>query len=296
MEKKTLIVIGGPTASGKTGLAIAVAQHFGTEIISGDSRQFYREMTIGNARPTDQELALVRHHFIADRSLLDPLSAGRFAEEALQRLHTIFESHPYAVLVGGSGLYLRALCEGLDEFPEVTEGARSQVQSLLNEQGLPGLQAELSRLDPAYYAVVDRANPRRLERALQVCYASGQPYSSFLGQTTARPFRCLYLRAHPPREALYARIDARVDAMLAAGLEAEVQSLAPHQDLPVLQTVGYQEWWPYLRGEYDRATAIDLVKRNSRRYAKRQVTWFSKDDQYRTVAGVADVLAELKRL
>ncbi len=293
---KTLIVIGGPTASGKTGLAIAVAQHLKTEIVSGDSRQFYREMCIGNARPTPEELAQAPHHFIADRSLLQPLTAGRFAEEALERLAGIFRERDYAVLVGGSGLYLRALCAGLDEFPEVTDRARTQVQSLLDEQGLPGLQAELSRLDPAYYAVVDRANPRRLERALQVCYASGQAYSSFLGQTTERPFRCLYLRTHPPREALYARIDARVDEMLAAGLEAEVQSLAAHQQLPVLQTVGYQEWWPYLRGEYNRAHAIELVKRNSRRYAKRQVTWFSKDDQYRTVAGLEDVLEELSAL
>lgn len=288
---KTLIVIGGPTASGKTSLAIALAQHFATEIISGDSRQFYREMAIGNARPTPEELAAVRHHFVADRSVTAPLTAGRFAAAALERLSDLFRAHDHAVLVGGSGLYLRALCEGLDEFPAVTEAARAQVQKLVAEQGLPGLQAEVARLDPSYFATVDQQNGRRLERALQVCYSAGQPYSSFLGKRPARPFDCVYLRTHPPRPLLYQRINQRVDQMVAAGLEAEAQSLLPYQGLPVLQTVGYQEWWPYFAGTYSRERAIELVKQNSRRYAKRQVTWFGRADQYAAVGGLTDALA-----
>lgn len=288
-----LIVIGGPTASGKTGLAIEIARHFGTEIISGDSRQFYREMEIGNARPTPAELAAAPHHFVADRSVLEPLTAGRFAEEALDRLEQIFHSHDHAVLVGGSGLYLRALCEGLDEFPDVTDQARTQVQQLLEEQGLPGLQAEVARLDPVYFATVDQQNGRRLERALKVCYSSGEPYSSFLGKRPVRPFNCVYLRTHPPREVLYQRINQRVDEMVVAGLEDEAKALFPNQELPALQTVGYQEWWPYFNGEYPRERAIELIKQNSRRYAKRQVTWFGRDEQYRAVNNLSEALANL---
>ncbi len=292
---KQLIVIGGPTASGKTSLALAVARHFGTEIISGDSRQFYREMKIGNARPEPEELAAAPHHFIADRSVQDPLTAGRFAEEALARLATLFQGHDRLVLVGGSGLYLRALCEGLDKFPEVTEQARTQVQRLVAEQGLAGLQAELSRLDPHYFATVDQQNGRRLERALQVCYSSGQPYSSFLGQRPPRPFTSVYFRTHPPRAALYERINLRVDLMLDRGLEEEARRLYPLRDLPALQTVGYQEWWPYFAGDYGRDRAVELIKRNSRRYAKRQVTWFGRGDQYAPVNSPGELLAQLNR-
>ncbi len=287
---KTLIVLGGPTASGKTALAIKLAQHFGTEIISGDSRQFYQEMKIGNARPTDAELAAARHHFVADRSIHEPLTAGGFEREALARLQTIFEHNDYAVLAGGSGLYLRALCEGLDKFPEVTNAARTQVQNLLEEQGLSGLQLELERLDPVYFAKVDQQNARRLERALQVCYTSGKAYSSFLGKRAKRNFKCIYLRTHPERPLLYNRINQRVDLMLEEGLEAEAQALFPHRNLPVLQTVGYQEWWPFFAGEYTRERAVELVKQNSRRYAKRQVTWFSRGGVYRAVAGVEEAV------
>ncbi|MEM9929217.1 MAG: tRNA (adenosine(37)-N6)-dimethylallyltransferase MiaA [Bacteroidota bacterium] len=291
---RQLIVIGGPTASGKTALSIQVAQHFGTEIISGDSRQFYREMRIGNARPTPEELAAVPHHFVADRGVERALTAGRFAAEALERLEELFTRHQYVVLVGGSGLYLRALCEGLDAFPEVTAQARAQVQQLVKEQGLSGLQLELSRLDPDYFAKVDQQNSRRLERALQVCYSSDQPYSSFLGKRAPRPFQSHYFRTHPPREQLYERINLRVDLMLAEGLEEEARSLHPYRHLPILQTVGYQEWWPHFAGAYSRERAIELVKQNSRRYAKRQVTWFGRGEQYAAVNGVAGVVAELQ--
>lgn len=292
--KPTLIVIGGPTASGKTSAAIAVAQHFGTEIISGDSRQFYREMRIGNARPDEHELAAAPHHFVADRSLHTPLTAGRFAQEAMTRLKSLFQRNDYAVLVGGSGLYLRALCEGLDEFPDVTDAARSQVQRLHEEQGVVGLQEELARLDPDYFGVVDRQNPRRLERALQVCYSAGKPYSSFLGNRPERPFTCRYFRMAHPRAELYERINLRVDMMMTHGLEAEARSLYPYRLQPVLQTVGYQEWWPCFAGEYDRERAVELVKQNSRRYAKRQETWFRKGDVYQPVKTAEEIVDGLR--
>jgi tRNA dimethylallyltransferase len=283
-------VVGGPTASGKTSLAIDFARHFGTEIISGDSRQFYREMAIGNARPEAEELAAARHHFIADRSIHEPLTAGRFAAEALVRLEEVFGTNDKAVLVGGSGLYLRALCAGLDEFPEVTEAARTRVQTLLVEQGLTGLQAELRRLDPAYFATVDQQNGRRLERALKVCYTAGAPYSSFLGKRPQRPFQCVYLQPKMERPKLYDRINRRVDLMVDAGLEAEARALLPHRDLAVLQTVGYQEWWPYFKGLCTRDRTLELIRQNSRRYAKRQVTWFGRGGLYQPVDGLEDAL------
>jgi tRNA dimethylallyltransferase len=244
-------------------------------------------MEIGNARPIATELAAAKHHFIADRSIHDPLSAGGFEREGLACLRTIFEHHDYAVLTGGSGLYLRALCQGLDKFPDVTDAARTQVQNLVVEQGLTGLQTELERLDPQHFAVVDQQNPRRLERALQVCYSAGQPYSSFLGKREKRDFQCVYLRTHPERPLLYNRINQRVDAMLDGGLEAEARALYSHRHLPVLQTVGYQEWWPLFDGDYDRDRAVELIKQNSRRYAKRQVTWFGRGGGYVAVDGVA---------
>ena len=289
-DQPRLIVVGGPTASGKTSLAIELARHFGTEILSGDSRQFYREMRIGNARPDAEELAAVRHHFVADRSLTTPLTAGRFAEEALGVLAGLWKNQSTAVLVGGSGLYLRALCEGLDEFPPVTARAEQRVATLLAEEGLVGLQREVERLDPAYYAEVDRQNGRRLERALKVCYSAAAPYSSFLGNRPTRSFRPVYLQPALERATLYDRINRRVDLMDAAGLEAEARSLLSFRDQPILQTVGYQEWWPYFDGEYDRTRALELIKRNSRRYAKRQLTWFGRGGQYRPVAGLKDAL------
>jgi tRNA dimethylallyltransferase len=271
---KQLIVIGGPTASGKTQMAIELAQHLDTEIISADSRQFYAEMRIGNARPSDEELAAVPHHFVADRSIHQPLSAGRFAEEALARLDHIYKDRDVAVAAGGSGLYLKALCEGLDEFPEVSAQANEQVDALEAEGGLPALQQTLRKLDPEYYQRVDRQNIRRLQRALRVCFTEGRAYSSYLGRQTDRPFQCHYFTTSVDRAQLYRRIECRVDDMLIQGLEEEARGLYPHQRLPALQTVGYREWWPCFAGEYDRDRAIELIKRNSRRYAKRQITWF----------------------
>lgn len=290
---KHLVVIGGPTAAGKTALAIEVAKQLDTEIISGDSRQFYREMAIGNARPDPGELAAVKHHFIADRSVHQPLSAGRFAAEALDRLETIFTTSDYAVLVGGSGLYLRALCTGLDEFPPVTARARARVEGIVAEQGLAGLQAALASADPDYFSTVDQQNARRLERALLVSYSAGKPYSSFLGNRPPRPFNSHYFRVTRPRPELYERINLRVDQMLSAGLQAEAKELYPHKEMPVLQTVGYQEWWPYFAGEYAHERAVELIKQHSRRYAKRQETWFRKGGIYQPVTTLAEVVASV---
>ena len=285
-----LIVVGGPTAAGKTRLAIELARALDTEIVSADSRQFYTEMRIGNARPAADELAAVRHHFVADRSLAEPLNAGGYGEAALTRLQGIHARHRTAVLVGGSGLYIRAVTEGLDAFPPVTAAAADRVAQLSASLGLAGLQAEVRRLDPDYYARVDRQNPRRLERALRVCYSTGQPYSGYLGRPSPRPFRTVVLRPAIDRAELYRRIEERVDGMLAQGLEGEAGDLISLRDLPVLQTVGYQEWWPYFDGAYDRDRAIELIKRNSRRYAKRQLTWF------REYPEVADAAAALRLL
>ncbi len=308
----TIIVIGGPTASGKTALAIELAKAIGTVILSADSRQFYQEMRIGNARPSEAELAAVPHYFIADRSIHQPLSAGRYAEEALLLLETLFPQYPSIVLVGGSGLYIQALCEGLDEFPAISEAVKEQVAALFDTKGLPGLQAALSIADPAYFAEVDQQNPRRLQRALEVSWQAGQPYSSFRQQGPQRPFAVHYFQpalaatdkkarpgkrnATPPqREELYEKINQRVVQMMAEGLEAEAKSLQAYRHLPVLQTVGYQEFWPYFDGKYALATAVELIQRNSRRYAKRQTTWFGKNDQYQAVGSASELLQSLNK-
>lgn len=287
---KHLIVIGGPTASGKTALAIAVARHFGTEIVSADSRQFYREMRIGNARPTPEELAEVPHHFIADRSISNPLSAGRFADEAVERLRLIYETHAVAVAVGGSGLYLKALCDGLDTFPVITGAAERRVQAITAQAGLAGLQAALLDHDPEYHARVDLLNARRIERALKVSFSAAAPYSSYLGQGVKRNFVSHKFALRPDRNLLYEQIDRRVDKMVEEGLQREALTLVAHRELPILQTVGYQEWWPVVDGAVSIAAAVDSIKRNSRRYAKRQLTWFKKFEATQSIADVDELL------
>lgn len=283
-QQKYLIVVGGPTAAGKTGMAIALAKHFSTEIISADSRQFYREMKIGNARPSDEELSQVKHHFIADRDLSLPLSAGAFAREALKLLEELYQTQDYAVLVGGSGLFIRALTEGLDEFPAVPEAIRNQVSELFTTAGLAGLQSALLLADPDYYEEVDQQNPSRLQRALEVCWSTGKPYSSFRkGQGNGRSFVPIYLQPSWSREELYRRINLRVSHMVAAGLEEEARQLAPQQKLPALQTVGYQEWWPYFEGEKSKEEVVEFIQQNSRRYAKRQLTWNRKDGYWKHI-------------
>jgi tRNA dimethylallyltransferase len=281
---KYLIVVGGPTASGKTRLAIDLARHFDTVILSADSRQFYRDMRIGNARPEEAELAEVPHFFIADRPVAQPLSAGAYAREAQARLQAVFQERDYAVLVGGSGLFIQALTSGFDAFPAVSPAIREQVDELYATTGLAGLQAALAKLDPDYYTQVDQQNPARIRRALEVCFASGQPYSSYRQQAgTSSSFIPVFLQPSWPRSELYQRIDQRVGLMVAAGLEEEVRSLAQLMDKPALQTVGYQEWGAFFAGQQSLEETINLIQQNSRRYAKRQLTWNRREGHWKHV-------------
>lgn len=280
--KKHLIVVGGPTASGKTSTAIALARHFDTAIISADSRQFFREMSIGTAKPSAEELALAPHYFIDSHSVTQEYSVGAYEREALVLLQDLYQEKDVLILTGGSGLYINALCQGLDEFPEVPTEIKRLYENKWAQEGLEALQEELQRVDPAYAKTVDLQNPHRLIRALSVHRASGQPYSTFRkkGQY-ARFFTPIYLQMDWERDQLYERINQRVDLMVAAGLEEEVKALLPYKDHAVFATVGYQEWLPYLAGEVDWASVIALIKRNSRRYAKRQLTWMRRDGFWR---------------
>ncbi|MBE6201452.1 MAG: tRNA (adenosine(37)-N6)-dimethylallyltransferase MiaA [Rikenellaceae bacterium] len=277
--EKTLVVIVGPTGSGKTDLAIEVARHFGTEILSTDSRQFYKGMPIGTAQPSAEQLATVRHHFIADRLPEQELSAGGYEREALERLGELFEHHDMVVAVGGSGLYIDALCYGFDELPSDTAHIRAELMQRLDSEGLDTLVEELRSRDEAYWQVVDRHNPARVIRALEVCIASGRPYSKQRTATRrSRPFRTVKIGLLWPREELYDRINRRVDIMVGEGLEEEARSVSHLRHLSSLQTVGYREFFDHFDGKITREEAIDLVKRNSRRYAKRQMTWFRRDE------------------
>ncbi|WP_040664812.1 tRNA (adenosine(37)-N6)-dimethylallyltransferase MiaA [Nafulsella turpanensis] len=280
-EKKFLVVVAGPTAVGKTAFSIQLAQYFGTEIISADSRQLYQKMTIGTAKPTEEERAAVPHHFI---DILPPekdYNAGHFERDALALLDELFKKHQAVVVAGGSGMYVQALCNGIDQMPEVPTVLRNQLNEKLEKEGLAGLVAELKALDPLYYEEVDRQNPQRVVRALEICLHTGQPFSSFRQQKTAkRPFKIIKIGLERPREELYQRIGARMDAMIAEGLFEEAASLYPKKSLNALQTVGYREIFDYMDGFYDREEAVRLLKRNSRRYAKRQLTWFRKDPEF----------------
>lgn len=275
---KRLVVVAGPTASGKTSLCVALARHYGAPILSADSRQIYRRMEIGTAHPTAEELAAAPHHMIGICDPEEDFSAGRYETEALAILHELFKRHDTVIAVGGSGLYIDALCRGMDELPDIDPVLREELGRRLEKEGLPSLLAELERLDPGFYAQVDRANPRRVLRALEVCLASGQPYSSLRRRKAApRPFDIIKTGTLLPRDELYRRIEARVDQMVAAGLEQEAQALYPLRDHNALQTVGYREWMEHFDGLTSREQAIAMIKQNTRRYAKRQMTWFSRD-------------------
>ena len=277
-QKKFLIVIAGPTASGKTKVAIKLAKYFDTEIISADSRQFYREMEIGTAKPTETERNEAKHHFVDFMSIHDAYSVGDFEKEVLELLEELYQKHQVVILAGGSGLFVRAVCEGLDEFPDVSPEIRAEVNALFKEKGLEALQEELQKVDPAYYDVVDKQNPMRLLRAIEVFRASGKPYSSFRkAKKATRPFTPIYIQLDTDRLVLYERINLRVDQMIQQGLIEEVRQLLPFKDMNALQTVGYQELFDYFDEKITKAEAIELIKRNSRRYAKRQMTWLRKD-------------------
>ena len=298
----SLISIVGPTAIGKTSLSIALAQAFNTEIISADSRQFFREMNIGTAVPSSEEIAAVPHHFIQHISVEDPYSVGDFERDALQKLEQLFQSHQKVIMVGGSGLYVDAVTKGLDEFPDIAPEIRNTLNDVYASQGLSALQEKLRHLDPEYFSEVDKENPHRLIRALEVCLGTGKPYSSFRSKKTAqRPFKSLLIGLTAEREVIYDRINRRVDFMMEQGLLQEVQALVARKDLNALNTVGYKEIFQYLEGKYSLEEAVAEIKKNTRRFAKRQLTWFRKNTDiqwfdYKTpVAEIVDFIQDRTR-
>ncbi|WP_342665067.1 tRNA (adenosine(37)-N6)-dimethylallyltransferase MiaA [Sporocytophaga myxococcoides] len=281
MGSKYLIVIAGPTAVGKTDLCVELAQHFAVPVISADSRQFFKEMSIGTAKPTAAEMKSVVHYFIDSHSIAEPFNAGSYSEEALKLIDHLFTEKDYLILTGGSGLYIKAVCEGFDEMPEVEEETRSQLVSELSDKGLSPLLEELKVSDPVYYEQVDKSNHQRILRALEVIRSTGIPFSFYRkNEKASRNFEIIKIGLERPREELYERINRRMDLMLEAGLEAEVKALIPYKNMNALQTVGYKEVFDFFDGIYEREEMIRLLKRNSRRYAKRQLTWFKKDKEY----------------
>ena len=279
---KRLLVIVGPTGSGKTDLSIRLARHFSAPILSTDSRQFYRGIPIGTAQPTEEQLQAAEHHLIATHELDDGLNCGSYEVLALEILERLFQRHDTVVAVGGSGLYVQALCEGMDDLPQADEAIREALADKLRTEGLEALTEELRGCDPAYWEQVDRKNPARVLRALEVCRQTGLPYSSFrTGERRERDFEIVKLGVDMPREVLYERINLRVEGMMAEGLEQEARRVYPLRHLNALQTVGYKELFEYFDGKISREEAIELIKRNSRRYAKRQLTWFRRDEAIR---------------
>jgi tRNA dimethylallyltransferase len=278
---KTLLVIAGPTAVGKTQLCVRLAKKLQTDVVSADSRQLYRELNIGTAKPTPEEMDGVAHHFIDSHSIQEVVSAGRYERECLALLDQLFVRKDVVILSGGTGLYIDAVCFGLDDIPAIDPAIRDQLMARVATEGLRPLQDELRTLDPEYAAEADLQNTQRVVRALEVCIGTGQPFSSFRRQQTAqRPFNIVLCALDRPREELYARIDARMDAMLAAGLVEEARSLIPYRGHLALRTVGYQEVFNYFDGQYDYEEMVFMLKRNSRRYAKRQLTWFRHQQNY----------------
>jgi tRNA dimethylallyltransferase len=278
---KTLIIIAGPTAVGKTDLAIAVAKKLKTEIISADSRQFFREMEIGTAKPSVSDMQEVPHHFVNSHSILEQYDAAQFASDALEKINRILKQNNSCVMCGGSGLYIKAVCEGFDDIPEITPSVRETLISNYEANGLGWLQDEMRKKDPDYFERIDQQNPHRLIRALEVKAGTGNSLSSYFGNAKHQhDFGILKVALELPRDVLYKRIDARMDQMIADGLFEEAKSLLQFRNHQALQTVGYKEIFDHFDGLYDREEAIRLLKRNSRRYAKRQMTWFQKDKEF----------------
>lgn len=277
-EKNTLLVIAGPTAVGKTDLAISLAKKLKTEIISADSRQFFREMGIGTAKPSASALQEVPHHFINSHSITETYDAAQFAKDAHSLLKKIFEQRDVCIMCGGSGLYIKAVCEGFDDIPEIPDNIRASLITNYEANGIEWLQDEMKKADPEYYEVLDQQNPHRLIRALEVKIGTGKSLSSFFTKEKSNHnFNIIKIGLELPRDLLYERIDTRMDKMVEQGLFEEAKSLINFREHQALQTVGYKEIFDYLDGQYDREEAIRLLKRNSRRYAKRQLTWFKKD-------------------
>ena len=278
MTPKILIVVVGPTAVGKTALAVNLAKHFNCDVLSSDSRQFYKEMAIGTAKATIQEMDGVSHHFVDSLSITEEYTVADFEIDALKKLETLFEKNNIQVVAGGSGLFVRTLLEGIDFFPDVDPQIRVQLTQDLEEKGIENLKERVQELDPAYFEEVDQENPQRLLRALEICIGTGKTFSSFrIKKDSKRDFKVLQVGLNTERELLYSRINERVDLMIANGLVKEAEVLHPQRGLVPLKTVGYSEIFDYFEGIHSLERAIDLIKRNSRRYAKRQLTWFKKD-------------------
>lgn len=276
-KNKHLLVIAGPTAVGKTETCLNLAKIFQTEIISSDSRQFYREMDLGTAKPNQEELSFVPHHFINSLSIHEDYDVRKFEKDTLQLLRDLFQNHDLVLMTGGSGLYIDAVCHGFDDIPDIDPLIRQKLIMDFEGNGISYLQTELQKLDPDYYETVDKNNPQRMMRGLEVCIGTGKPYSSFRkNKKNIRDFHIIKIGLERDREELYRRIDQRMDEMIERGLFEEAEKLFPFRHLNALQTVGYSEIFGYLEGNYEKEEAIRLLKRNSRRYAKRQLTWFKR--------------------
>ena len=278
--KKHLIVIAGPTGIGKTDLSIRLAKQYQAEIISCDSRQFYREMNIGTAVPNKKDLAEVKHHFIQNLSIENPYTVGDFEKDALTKIDELHQKNDVVIMVGGSGLYIDAVCKGLDDFPKIPTDIRARLNQRLVHEGIESLEQELNKLDPDYHKIVDKSNPHRIIRAIEVCLVSGKAFSSFRKkQEKTRAFNTIKIILNRDRETLYERINLRVNQMMKEGLLEEVKNLLPFREFNALQTVGYKELFAYFDGECNLETAIEEIKKNTRRYAKRQMTWFRRDPE-----------------
>ena len=298
-QKKYVIVIAGPTAVGKTKVALEVAKYFHAEIINADSRQIYNELDIGVAKPNSKELGETKHYFISSETIFDPITAGIYEEKALDFINNIFKEKSHVILSGGTGLYIKAVLEGLDIFPKVRESIAIKWENIYQSKGISFLQESLKRVDPEYFAKVDLENHRRIIRAITVSESSGKSYSSFLGKNKDfRSFIPIKILLEEKRELLYQKINARVDLMLEKGLEKEVRHLEQYKNFKALQTVGYQEIFQYLEGLISLEEAIRLIKRNSRRYAKRQMTWFRNDPDWLTFhpSKVEDIISTIEKI
>ena len=282
MKDKYLVVIAGPTASGKTATAIKVAKALGTEIISADSRQFYKELPIGTAAPTPEEQAEVQHHMIHNLNVEDKYDVADYEQDVLDLLNQLFVNHNAVVLTGGSGLFIDAVCKGLDSIPDISEEVRNKVDELYKKGGLIALQNEVERIDPEYYSIVDKYNPRRLQRAVEVCYQTGLTYSSFRKNTVKqRDFKIIKVALLWERSELIMRINKRVDIMVNEGLVEEAKAMYPKRHLNSLNTVGYKEIFEHFDGKVSLGEAIENIKINTRQYAKRQMTWLRKNNDYK---------------
>lgn len=277
---KHLVVITGPTGIGKTSAGIKIAEHLNTEIVSSDSRQIFKELNIGTAVPSKEELLAIPHHFIHSHSIYDNYNASRYEQEALSLLEKLFEKHQVVLMVGGSMLYIDAICKGIDQMPDADPELRENLKTQLKTEGLESLRRQLQKLDPAYYRKVDLKNPARIIHALEISLMTGKPYSSFRSNPQKkRPFSIIKIALDCNRQELHNSINKRVDKMVEAGLEKEARSFYSQKHLNSLNTVGYREFFAYFDGEISKEKAIELIKRNSRRYARKQLTWFRKDQE-----------------